>query len=206
MNEEERPNYYAVIPACVRYDTTLPPSAKLLYGEICALSNKEGKCWPTNAYFQRLYGVGESTIRRWISTLAKRGYISLKIEYKGDTKEIERRTLSPLGGGLKNEPRGAQKCTHPGFKNEPQNNTSINNNIGGQAPKRFVPPSVDEVRTYCEQRHNGIDPEYFVAFYERNGWRVGKSNTKMQSWKATVITWEKNNKAKAAGGETLGYI
>ena len=70
--------------------------------------------------------------------------------------------------------------------------------------KRFTPPSVDEVRAYCEQRHNGIDPEYFVAFYVRNGWRVGRNP--MKDWKAAIITWEKNNKTKTAGGESLDYI
>lgn len=56
----------------------------------------------------------------------------------------------------------------------------------------FVPPTVDEVREYCESRNNGIDAEEFVAFYESKGWLVGK--TKMANWKMAVITWEKSRK------------
>ena len=56
----------------------------------------------------------------------------------------------------------------------------------------FVPPTVEEVRTYCEERGNFIDPEAFVAFYDSKGWKVG--NSPMKNWKSAVITWEKRNK------------
>ena len=36
----EKPNYYAIIPANVRYDNELRANEKLLYGEITALSSK----------------------------------------------------------------------------------------------------------------------------------------------------------------------
>ena len=55
---------------------------------------------------------------------------------------------------------------------------------------RFIPPTVDEVRAYCEERNNDIDAEGFVAFYESKGWMIGKN--KMKSWKSAVITWEKH--------------
>lgn len=58
--------------------------------------------------------------------------------------------------------------------------------------KRFVPPTVEEVAKYCEERNNGIDAEEFVSFYESKGWMIGKD--KMVSWKHSVITWEKRRK------------
>ena len=60
--------------------------------------------------------------------------------------------------------------------------------------RKFTPPSVDEVRAYCNERGNGVDPEQFVAFYTSKGWKVG--NNPMKDWKAAVITWEKRNKAE----------
>ena len=61
--------------------------------------------------------------------------------------------------------------------------------------KRFTPPTVDEVRDYCRERNNNVDPERFVAFYASKGWRVG--NQPMKDWKACVITWEKRDREKA---------
>ena len=55
--------------------------------------------------------------------------------------------------------------------------------------KQSIPPTVGEVRAYCESRGNGIDPEMFIAFYEARGWKIGKE--RMKSWKACVVTWEK---------------
>jgi hypothetical protein len=60
----------------------------------------------------------------------------------------------------------------------------------------FVPPSVDDVREYCESRNNGIDPETFVNFYESKGWMIGKN--KMKSWQAAVRTWERDRKKDTA--------
>lgn len=58
--------------------------------------------------------------------------------------------------------------------------------------KRFVPPTVDEVRDYCIERGNGIDPQRFIDHYTSNGWMVGKN--KMKDWKAAVRTWEQREK------------
>lgn len=56
---------------------------------------------------------------------------------------------------------------------------------------KFTPPTVEEVRTYCIERNNAVDPESFVSFYESKGWMVGAN--KMKDWKAAVRTWERKN-------------
>lgn len=60
--------------------------------------------------------------------------------------------------------------------------------------KRFVPPTVDEVRDYCYDRGNSVDPQRFVDYYTSNGWMVGKN--KMKDWKAAVRTWEQKDQGK----------
>ena len=58
--------------------------------------------------------------------------------------------------------------------------------------KRFVPPTVEEVRSYCQERGNCVDPQRFVDYYSSNGWMVGKN--KMKDWRAAVRTWEQREK------------
>ena len=55
MNENIKSNYYAIIPSIVRYDKELTDKAKLLYGEITCLCNKEGYCFATNNYQRKIY-------------------------------------------------------------------------------------------------------------------------------------------------------
>ena len=59
---------------------------------------------------------------------------------------------------------------------------------------RFTPPSVEQVREYCESRKNNVSPETFVDFYSSKGWMVGKN--RMRDWKAAVRTWEKNERPR----------
>lgn len=73
----EQPNYYAVIPANVRY-SSIPANAKLLYGEITALCNKEGFCWASDEYFGELYGTARETVNRWVKALSEAGFIKLE--------------------------------------------------------------------------------------------------------------------------------
>ena len=61
--------------------------------------------------------------------------------------------------------------------------------------KRFSPPTLDEVKAYCDERKNRVDPQRFIDYYESNGWKVGKNP--MKDWKAAVRTWERNSKPTA---------
>lgn len=56
-------------------------------------------------------------------------------------------------------------------------------------------PSVEEVREYCEERSNGIDPQGFVDYYSARGWKLS-NGCKVKDWKALVRRWEqiKNEK------------
>lgn len=65
---------------------------------------------------------------------------------------------------------------------------------------RFVRPSEEEVRAYCIERKNNVDPEQFIAFYESNGWKVGRNP--MKDWKAAVRTWEKREREEHKHAET----
>ena len=61
---------------------------------------------------------------------------------------------------------------------------------------QFYPPTVDEVKAYCQERGNSVDAERFCDFYGSKGWMVGKS--KMKDWKCAVRNWERDAKQKQA--------
>ena len=67
-------------------------------------------------------------------------------------------------------------------------------NDGKERSRRFVKPSVDDIRAYCIEKHYDIDPEHFFNFYESKGWVVGKSP--MKDWKAAVRNWVAMNKER----------
>ena len=58
----------------------------------------------------------------------------------------------------------------------------------------FIPPTLDEVRTYCLEQQNGVDPEAFLAHYNTVGWVYGQRKVKIKCWKSCVTTWKKRTK------------
>lgn len=154
---EDKPNYYSITPANVRYDKSLPMGARFMYGEITALTKKDGYCWAGDSYFAELYEVTNTTIQNWLRTLERKGYISRKRIYKDGTKQIKNRyirlfdtpTQNNLGTYVKNikDPTQNNLGTYPkNIKNPTQNNlrdsitstitsTTTNNNKPSKPPK-----------------------------------------------------------------------
>lgn len=123
MSKENKPNFYAIIPADVRYDKRLTPNAKLLYGEITALCNDKGYCWASNRYFAELYSVSQTSISKWVNQLIEFNYIKSKIVYKEGTKEILNRHLSLIKYPIE------EKLNTPIKDKLIDNTTTINNTI-----------------------------------------------------------------------------
>ena len=178
---KEKPNYYAIIPAEVRYSKALTPNAKLLYAEITALCNMNGKCTASTEYFCRVYEVSRASIQNWLSLLDKNGYITRVLIYRQGSKEILSRYIKLVD--------------KPSLKKFTDNtNININNTNLTDSNKKalFKKPTLDEVKNYCILRKNNIEAEAFIDFYESKDWLIGKN--KMKNWKACVRTWESREK------------
>ena len=91
--KNEDPGFFAIIPATVRYDMTIPDGAKLLYAEITSLAKRKGYCWTHNDYFAELYKTSERTISRWISALQEKNHIVVRFIYFPDSKKIKERHI-----------------------------------------------------------------------------------------------------------------
>lgn len=90
------PNYFAVIPANVRYSKDLNSRQKLLYAEISALSQKEGYAFASNKYWSELFGVAVETISRDVKALSDFGFVRCEIDKAGGNK---RRIYLLISGG-----------------------------------------------------------------------------------------------------------
>lgn len=121
-----KPAYFAILPANVRYDKELKLLSRLLYAEITSLCNKEGYCWASNKYFANLYQVSIQTISNCISQLKEKGYIKLEMIYKEGTKEILYRYIRIFEYPIK------ENFNTPIKENFKDNNTSINNKVNNK--------------------------------------------------------------------------
>jgi len=62
-------------------------------------------------------------------------------------------------------------------------------NTADKPPRQtFIKPTIEEIKVYCQERGNAVDPCRFLDFYESKGWLIGKN--KMKDWRAAVRTWE----------------
>ena len=58
--------------------------------------------------------------------------------------------------------------------------------------KRFVPPTLDEVKAYCQERNNNVDAKAFFDYYSTGNWKDAKGKP-VRNWKQKVITWERSD-------------
>lgn len=64
----------------------------------------------------------------------------------------------------------------------------------------FVPPTVEEVRTYCAANMLAhVDADSFCDYYEAQGWvRGNQAKTPIRDWRPLARQWERDNRLKAA--------
>ncbi len=202
---EDKPNYYSILPADVRYDKRLKPNEKLLYSEITALANTTGECWANNNYFAELYDVTPQTISTWISHLKELNYITIKILYKENSKEIDKRLIGinkNLNTPYENSYGGIKENLNtPIKKNLKENNTSINNtrlikrnsnsiNTITIKKSRFSPPTLEEINEYIKEKNLVVDGKQFFEYFDVGNWIDSKGN-KVKNWKQKLLTWNK---------------
>ena len=166
----DKPNYYAIIPAVVRYNNDINANEKLLYGEITALTQSTGICWASNQYFSKLYGVTPQAISKWIKNLERNNLITISYEYKENTKMIERRHIrlsepkpnkvstqvskvsTQVDGGINTGLEGYQRTIKDNTTSI--NNTSINNKDLCQVKEKLDQIPHKEIIDYLNKQTN----------------------------------------------------
>lgn len=150
----EQPSYYSVIPANVRYDSDLSPYAILLYGEITALTHKNGYCYASNTYFAKRYERTPQAVSKWINQLAEKGYINIvycrckniiverRIYITSEVSTTVDRVSTPVDEGINQELIGYQQR----IKENNKYNNKTNNKISEVDTSDF-PEDPNETKT-----------------------------------------------------------
>ena len=148
MEINEKPSFYAVLPAHVRYEKRLKPAERLLFAEISALTNKFGYCTASNGYFADLYETRKETVSKWISHLSELGFLRLEMVYEGKQIKgrkiwIDEKVMTPIDEKVKGN-------------NTRLNNTRINNtplppNTGNGKDDLNADAFVSATAKTCEQ-------------------------------------------------------
>ena len=141
----------------------------------------------------------KTTTQKILKNLVEKGAIVKEENLHNGVKFCSYRVNNNWFGISEND-MGYTKNCHGGISENVTNNKreEINININSLYKKgssHFQKPSVDDIRSYCQERGNKVDPEQFYNFYESKGWLVGKSP--MKDWRAAVLTWEKREKEVA---------
>lgn len=198
-------NFLAEIIAFERWLETnpLPDSSQLLWYKMMHLFNRSGWSeWVTVDNLRLMAAMQmrrEATLIKARDELIKAGLVIYQKGKKGSPNkykmvyftfknvvksEVQIVVQSEVYPEVKSEVQSADI-----YKHKQKQNIKKDTNVS----KKRIPPTVDEVRSYCQERGNHIDPEAFVDFYASKGWKVGKEP--MKDWKAAVRTWEKRQQS-----------
>ena len=155
QNQAQKPAYWAVLPAVVRYDPELPPSAKILFAEISALTDQRGFCFASNDYFRKLYGMSERTLQEQLRALKRRGYISISDGDGGAGRRKIYAGINPL------QENPAEICGVT-----PQKTAGSNNNKKDNNNPPTSPPGGERVKRRRRKAACEWEPEIFERFWD----------------------------------------
>ena len=187
---------YGIVPKSVMQDKDLNIAAKAVYAYFCSYTGTGDCCFPTRKKICFDLGISNDSLSKYIRQLVDNGY--LLVEQVKENGRFSHNIYTLPDVKLPCPKISDTEDTEYGKMDTKNNNSKNNkefkinsNDIGEtQKRKRFVPPTLEEVKEYCLERKNSVDAERFIDYYTSKGWVVGKS--KMKDWKAAVRTWEKN--------------
>ena len=170
------------IPIEIWMDKDLSWNEKILLMEIDSFTSKDRECYISNEYIAELLGVSVSWASKCLSHLLDLGLVRV-VKFDGRKRYVES-TIQFKADLNDSSMQDGIKVPHT------NNNEYINNTLSNKDTRqKFVKPSIEEIRQYCQEKGVNVDAEQFFNFYESKGWVIGKSP--MKNWRAAVATWAK---------------
>ena len=170
------------IPIEIWMNKDLSWNEKILLMEIDSFTSKDRECYISNEYIAELLGVSVSWASKCLSHLLDLGLVRV-VKFDGRKRYVES-TIQFKADLNDSSMQDGIKVPHT------NNNEYINNTLSNKDTRqKFVKPSIEEIRQYCQEKGVNVDAEQFFNFYESKGWVIGKSP--MKNWRAAVATWAK---------------
>ena len=125
------------IPAEILLNKDLSDKEKIILSMVLYLSEEKGSCFASNKYIANIVNVTHERVSKIISSLKDKGYISVKLKYKTDSKEIEQRQIMPIVENINRYSQkvqeGIEENNYQDSQKQPypigENNKDIINNI-----------------------------------------------------------------------------
>ena len=204
---------YITIQGWMVTDLKLKGNSLLIYAIIYGFSQEEGQRFTGS--LQYLADWTNSTkrgVQKNLQSLVDAGLLEKEDTVVNGVKFCTYRRTKFAGGIEQSSPgyrtkfaRGIEQSSPNNLLDNSIDNLTNKNNVPDKPATRprFEKPTLDEVRAYCEERQrtkgtekrNPVDPKRFLAYYESNGWKVGRNP--MKDWKAAVRNWERNSYSTA---------
>lgn len=182
---------FIVIQGWMVNELHLKGNELLVYAVIYGFSQGEGNRFTGSLqYLADWTNSTKQGVLKNLKSLCEKGYIGKDEKIMNGVKFVEYYSTE-FNGVLNKVEWGIKQSLTGGIKQSLTNNIEVDN-IAHNKRNIFAPPTLQEVRDYCIERNNTVDPEKFISYYESNGWKVGRN--KMKDWKAAVRTWERNQK------------
>ena len=143
--------------------------------------------------YNAIYGYALDGIEPELNGIAKAIFLLVKPQIDANNNRYENVKKGGKPKANQNETKTEPKPNQDVTETEPNENVNVNVNENDLKEnikrKVFTKPTAEEVKAYCSERKNNVDPDKFIDFYESKGWVIGKNP--MKDWKACVRTWEK---------------
>ena len=196
---------FTQIDNCVFRDKNLSMKAKGLLTQIYSLPDD----WNYSIRgLASLFKDSKDAVNNALNELIEHGYVVRKqrVGENGQYDGYEYDIYETPQVGVSEKPFTEKPITDNSFTENPSQSISNISNTNilktkeldiysvtvAEKPKKFVPPTLEEIKAYCQERNSCVDPNVFYDYFTTGGWKDSEGKP-VKNWKQKLITWEKHS-------------